>query len=211
MSGAYDNRYEFPVRMMNEEILEVLRDKRPEDIAPSEMVDLETIKRALAEHQRPTDRNEPFDPNDHVTWLEFYETRGDVEELEKVLKKHQIPFDRHCTAAEGNSPDMFYYRPELGIERRVEVNHDGDEVLTISRLKGMLQSNDIKKEIETFIHQNSSTSLPPIYDYTSETKLGRDKDTMSKIDQVLAKLDAGEINDAEAMQQIALIREAQNG
>lgn len=206
--GAYDNRYEFPIRMMNQDILNVLRDNRPEDTTLSELSDLDIAKITLASHQRKKDEVD-FDPNKHVTWLEFYETRGEVEELEKVLKDYQIPFDRWCSAAEGNSPDIFYYRPDIGLERRVEVNHDGCDVIEVSDLQGVLKSSDVKTALEILIDQKTSENIRSIYDYTSETELGRNKNAMEQINDVLRSLDKGEIDNKKAMDLIADIRKGE--
>lgn len=208
MGGAYDNRYEFPVRMLNEEILEVIRDKRPEDTSLLELADLEKAKYELASHQKK--KGEALNPDEHITWLEFYETRGYVEELDNVLKKYKVPFDRWCSAAEGNNPDILYYRPDMNLERVIPLTIDGEEYMLMSDVKRMMQSPNTKYELERYLAECTSEGIPDIYSYAHETPLGRDKKMVEAISKVLEAFDHDELTQDEALQKIAEIRSGAN-
>lgn len=135
---------------------------------------------------------------------------GELGDLEALLKKHKIPYDRACSEGGGYVPEDYYYRPGE-IEISVKTS-DSEEYITAKDIQELLDNPNanLRTELEKLMDANTSRNVKPLSHYATATPLGRNKDAMERIDEVLAKLDAEEITQTEAFAQIAKIKEEEN-
>lgn len=135
---------------------------------------------------------------------------GEIQGLEKLLKKHNIPYDRDCSSDDGYAADTMYFRP--GVEDHIVKKSEGHEYIKVEDITNILTLPDhlLRIEIDKLLDINSSENVEPLETYTTETQLGQNKTAMERIDEVLAQLDAEEITQTEAFAQIAKIKEEEN-
>lgn len=143
-----------------------------------------------------------------IVEIEHEENRyGEISELEPLLKKHKVPYDRKCSEGGGYVPEDYYYRPGE-IEISVKTS-DSEEYITAKEIQQALDkpNANLRTLIEELMDKNTSRNVKPLMDYTTATPLGRNKTAMERIDEVLAELDAEEITQTEAFARIAKIKE----
>lgn len=152
-----------------------------------------------------------FDSSGLLVEIEHEENRyGELADLETLLKKHKVPYNRECSEGGGYVPEDYYYRPGE-IEISVKTS-DSEEYITSKDIQEALDkpNANLRTLIEELMDKNTSRNVKPLMDYTTATPLGRNKTAMERIDEVLAQLDAEEITQTEAFAQIAKIKEEEN-
>lgn len=198
MSGSYFTRMEFPIRLVDEDILQTLKEEvfSYRNVADG---DVEALKIRLHE--------ESIDGSKGITWIEDDTRNGEFEKLEALLRKKKIPFDRYTGEGEEYSAERVYYRSDLNIDARIEETYSGAEYITLPDLRNIIKNaKDLEKELKEWLSENSAQDIPSIEKYEHETALGSNDISMFEIEQVLVRLDTGEIDQKEAFKQIAEIR-----
>lgn len=194
--GYFHVELTFPSRMLNEEIAQHLKDKEYYDSGKADYKD----KVSLLENCY-TDNTENF------IMIEAEDTHdGKIEDLEKLLNKYNVPYDRSCGADDGFAADDTYVRP--GKEDHTVKLSEGEEYIKIDDVVKVLDLPDhlLRIEIEKLVDENSSVNVEPLDNFLAETEIGRNPEAMGSIEEVLAKLDAGEITEEAAFEQLKLLK-----
>ena len=198
MAGSYYNSYTFPKRCIDERLAKIIAENSPNEFYRSTYTTLDTFLRSISAG------------TDSLVSVSFDQTNGSVDELEYELRNYKIPFDRYCSDGDGHPPDTTYVRfDEDGkeSEKTVMETVDGFEFIDVSSLRLAMAENDPIAAINGLLERYTSQSVTPLAAYTAETELGRDKQKMKQINEVLARLDNNELSAGDAMEEIRKIQE----
>lgn len=194
--GYFHVEVTFPTRMLHPEIAQHLKEKQYYDSGKADYKDKESfLENCYVDEEKTLISIEEEDNQD-----------GEIKELEKLLKKHNAAYDRSCSADDGFAADTLYVRPGKP-DHTVKTSEDA-EYIKVDDIKNALSLPDdqLRKTLEKLMAENSSEYVEPLDSYTVETEIGRNPEAMNSIDEVLAKLDAGELTEEEAFEQLKQLK-----
>lgn len=153
--------------------------------------------------------------NPSMIYLEDDESRdGRMEQIQTYCETNEIPYDFYCGNNYEYDPEQSYFRPGMARAKDVSLTMEDSEYIVANKIIELVSEFDklskvvIKQRLEEQLDLSTSWKIDKLTDYTAETGLGRNKVAMSKIDEVLLKVDNGEIDIKEAMSEIKIIQEA---
>lgn len=198
MGGAYDGKLRFPARFLTDDLVEAI----------DHDTGLNTLEDIL-EYGLP----DTTPTNERMVEIEVQEFNGVFDKTEAYLEQNQMPFDRWCSAGDGNPPDVRYFRPDQNIDLTLIVAPDETELISVDVLKDLfddhqrMTKHQIHEKIEHIKESYTSRNVTPIEHLIPQTEIGRNRDKMTRINEVLSQLDAGTLSQEEAMQKIKDITE----
>lgn len=139
---------------------------------------------------------------------------GKLDKFVTYLVDNGIPFDSHCSQTYDYGPDTTYFRPGMDEPKVVYHTAAGDDYLLADTIQELIIHMDsmtkegVKQTLKQHLLDNTSQGVSPLTDFISETVLGSNKDAMKQIEEVLNRLDRGEIDTQESMRLIREIKEA---
>ena len=131
---------------------------------PTRFLDDE-INKELAEYYGDSENGEP-DIEDGIFCLEDGEAAyGEFEELETLLKKKGIPYDRETAMDWNQPPCRQIYRPARNgnaeMDERIQLNSDGEVAVSVRALREVLTADDgFSSGIEAYLDEHFPTYLP---------------------------------------------------
>lgn len=146
---------EFPLNLITEDIKEYLQDEH--------RVSLEALEK---------EGYEDAGIEDDIFWLhDNYMKNGEFEELEELLVKHQIPFDRETGMEYQIYPRRRIFRPD-GLDREFELDSNNDQmVVSVAKIREIMAHSNTKRGAAFAIEEYLDEHFPkyqPLSDWVKE-------------------------------------------
>lgn len=138
---------------------------------------------------------------------------GKMEQIQTYCEANNIPYDMYCGNNYEYDPERSYFRPGMQQPKDTPLTMEDNEYILATTVMELLDEFNslskaaIQQKLIEQLDKSSSWQIEPLENFATETPLGKNKDAMSRIDGVLAKVDSGEIDIKEAMDEIKVIQE----
>lgn len=199
---------EFPTRMFNKE----LGFKMIEALGTYQQINEELLDNLFT-----------HDDKTGIVEFEEYEAYED-DKVMNILTQADIPFRAYRGRTWEMAPMTYTYRPTYepvdgGKIISVEQSQEADDMVLSNTLQLLLDEEEkrMKKvndtpsalylELRAIVRKCTTDPDNIVEKYAYETEAGRNKPLMEQIDAVIKEMDAGNITNAEAMKQIAELKE----